>query len=74
MVIMVIDRSASTMRRFKMVQKQLKHTMLLSIHKEITDKLDLTDIANMFGERNNEKQRFFGVSCKEKSKLAITLL
>ena len=52
-----------------MTQEQLSHTMLLSIHKENTNKLDLIDIANMFCERNNERLPAFGVFQKAGLKL-----
>ena len=71
----VSEKTASMMRRFRnglrsrMRQDWLNRTSLLSIRKEDTDKLDLVDIANMFCERNDERQRVFGVFWKQDLKL-----
>ena len=48
-----------------MTQEHLNHAMLHSIEKESTDKLDPIEIVNMFCERNEERQRVFGVFYKE---------
>ena len=50
----VSQRSASAMRRLKnwfrstMSQERLNHCMLLSIHKEKTDEINLKNVANVF--------------------------
>ena len=55
-----------------MIQKRLNDAMMLSIHKESTDKLALTDIANMVCEIKIAKD--FGVFSKEDcKKLPIAL-
>ena len=71
----VSERSTSTMRRIKnwlhstMSQERLNHVILLSIHKERTDKIDLTAIANMFFEENDKRQCLFRAFCIEDLKL-----
>ena len=47
--------------------------MMLLIHKESTDKLYVIDITNMFCEKNDERQRVFGVSYKRRLKVVINL-
>ena len=56
----VSERSASAMCRIKnwlstMSQERLNHCMLLSIHKEKTDEINLKNVANVFCEANEEK-------------------
>ena len=46
-----------------MPQKILDHCMLLSIHKERTDKMNLKNVANMSCEANEERRRTFGIFC-----------
>ena len=46
---------------------------MLLIHKERTDKLYLIDTTNMFCEKNDERQRVFGVSYKSKVVISLTL-
>ena len=58
----VSERSASAMRRLKnwlrstMSQERLNHCMLLSIHKEKTDEINLTNVANVFCKANEERR------------------
>ena len=65
----VSERSASSMRRIKdwlrskISQKRLNHCMLLSIHKEKTDKINLKNVANVFCEANEERIYIFGIFC-----------
>ena len=65
----VIERSASSMRRIKnwlrstMSQERLNHCMLLSVHKEKTDEINLNNVANVFCEANEERRRTFGIFC-----------
>ena len=47
--------------------------IMLLIHKERTDKLYLIDTTNMFCEKNDERQRVFGVSYKRRLKVVIGL-
>ena len=62
----VYESSSPTMPSIKiyyaapLTQERLINTTLLSIHKQSRDKLDLTDIANMFCEKKNGRQRVFG--------------
>ena len=48
------ERSFSAIRRLKsylrstMTQERLNHLMMLHIHKDITDSIDLSDVANDF--------------------------
>ena len=58
----VSERSASAMRRLKnwlrstMSQERLNHCMLLSIHKEKTYEINLSNVANVFCEANEERR------------------
>ena len=67
----VSERSTSAMRRFKnclrstMSQERLNHCMLLSIHKEKTDEINLKNVANVFCEANQVRRHTFGVFCDE---------
>ena len=67
----VSERSASTMRRIKnwlrstMKQERLNYCMLLSIHKEKTDAIDLVNIANEFSTRSESRLRTFGTFSNE---------
>ena len=67
----VSERSTSAMRRFKnclrstMSQERLNHCMLLSIHKEKTDEINLKNVGNVFCEGNEERRRTFGMFCDE---------
>ena len=63
----VSERSASAMCRIKnwlrstMSQERLNHCMLLSIHKEKTDEINLKNVATVFCEANEERRRTFGI-------------
>ena len=61
------DGIFSTVRRVKNYlrsttkDKRLKNLMILSVHKEITHKFDLIDIANNFVRRKDNRRKVFGV-------------
>ena len=65
----VRERSASSMCRIKnwlrraMSQERLNHCMLLSIHKDKTDEINLKNVANVFCEANEERRRISGIFC-----------
>ena len=65
----VSERSASALRRLKvylhttMSQERLNHCMILLINKEITDKLNMTDIGNQFASALNDWQNRFEKIC-----------
>ena len=67
----VSERSASAIRRIKnwlrstMSQERLNHCMLLSIHKEKTDEINLKNVTNVFCEANEKRRRTFGIFCDE---------
>ena len=60
------ERSFSAMRRIKsylrstMSQGRLNHIMVLSVHKDLTDKLNLVDVANDFVSASENHLRVFG--------------
>ena len=60
------ERSFSLARRIKtwtrstMSQKQFNDIAILTIHKELTDSLDLLSIGNEFVSKYNERKRTFG--------------
>ena len=60
------ERTFSTLRRLKnflrssMAQPRLNHTVLLHIHKERTDSLDLLEIAKSFVSVNDRRRFYFG--------------
>ena len=60
------ERTFSAMRRVKsylrstMTQERLNHLMILHVHKELTDKLDLISVANEFVQNSENRQRTFG--------------
>ena len=62
----VIERSCSALRRTKtwlrttMTQKRLNNCMLLHVHKEKVDNLNIIDIANEFGCANESRLSTFG--------------
>ena len=43
-----------------MRQDRLNHVMVLNIHKEQLDKLDLIAVANEFVSESEHRKRFFG--------------
>ena len=65
------ERSFSAVRRLKtylrssMTQQRLNHLMLLHIHKEHTNNLDLIDVANDFIDGNEHRKNFFGLEFKQ---------
>ena len=65
----VSERSTFSLRRIKnwlrsaIPQERLNHSMLLSIHKEKTDLINLEHITNVFCEVNEERRRPFGIFC-----------
>ena len=61
------ERSFSTARRLKsrlrsrMNQERFSDLTVLNIHKERTDRLSTTDIANEFTDRNTSRKRNFAI-------------
>ena len=43
-----------------MTQERLNHVMILNIHMELVDAIDLTDIAMEFASANQSRQQTFG--------------
>ena len=62
----VSERSCSALRRVKtdlrntMSQSRLYHCMILNIHKDQVDKMNLTDIVNKFCWNNESRQTYSG--------------
>ena len=62
----VSEHSCSALRRVKtyprntMSQSRLNHCMILNIHKDQVDKMNLIDIANKFCWNNESRQTYFG--------------
>ena len=62
----ISDRSFSSLRRLKtylqstMGDKRLQNLMLLHIHKELTDSINLVDVANQFVEKCDKRKKMFG--------------
>ena len=62
----VSERSFSALRRLKtylrstMTQSRLNHLMVLYIHRELTDKLNLTTVANDFVSGSEHRSTLFG--------------
>ena len=60
------EQSFSAMHRVKsylrstMTQERLNHVMILNVHKELADAIDLTDIAKEFASANESRQQTFG--------------
>ena len=60
------DRSFSALRRLKnylrttMSQKRLNHLIVMHIHKERTDQLDLSNIAKEFVSLNERRKSYLG--------------
>ena len=60
------ERSFSTLRRLKnylrstMTQKRLNHVVLLHVHKQQTDQLDLSEIASQLISANDRRRVSFG--------------
>ena len=59
-------RSFSAMRRVKsylrstMTQERINNLMILNVHKELTDEIDLTDIAKEIISGNESREKVFG--------------
>ena len=62
----ISERSFSSLRRVKtylrstMNQDRLNHLMILNVHKTLTDKLNLIDVANQFVEDSEHRLALFG--------------
>jgi hypothetical protein len=62
----VSERSFSAMRRLytycrtNMSQNRLNHTMVLHVHKEKTDALNMIDVANEFVQGSSHRENIFG--------------
>ena len=60
------ERSFSSLRRIKtylrstMTEQRLNNILLLHTHKQMTDALDLTEIAHSFVSSNERRTEFFG--------------
>ena len=60
------ERSFSTLRRMKMylqstmTEERLNNVMILHVHKDETDALDLREIAQFFVSANSRRTDFFG--------------
>ena len=60
------ERSFSTLRRLKtylrnsMTQQRLNNLMVLHVHKDLTDRLDLASIVNEFIGESEHRTKFFG--------------
>ena len=46
-----------------MTQQRLNHCMILHVHREETDKLNLIEVAKEFVEKNDRRKQFFGQFC-----------
>ena len=61
------ERTFSVLRRLKtylrtdMSQKRLNNALLLHVHKDYTDKLDMIKIANDFVQSNERRRRYFDI-------------
>ena len=62
----VSERSFSALKRVKgylratMGQNRLKHLMFLHVHSELTDKIDLVEVANRFAGNIDARKKLFG--------------
>ena len=62
----VSERSFSALKRVKgylratMGQNRLKHLMFLHVHSELTDKIDLVEVANRFVGNIDARKKLFG--------------
>ena len=60
------ERSFSALRRIKtylrstMTQARLNHIMIMNIHKNLTDELDIVQMANLFIADHPHRQEIFG--------------
>ena len=53
-------RCIKTYLRSTMSQQRLNNIMLLNVHKDLTDGLDLPTVARQFVDANERRRRFFG--------------
>ena len=44
-----------------MTEKRLNNCFLLHVHKELTDSINVTDVAVEFTNANDERTRYFGI-------------
>ena len=49
-----------TYLRSSMTEQRLNHCLLLHVHKELTDSLDLISIAKEFVGLHDERKKYFG--------------
>ena len=67
----VSERSFSALRRVKtylratMAQEMLKHFMVLHVHKDLTDKLNLNGTGNQFVGQSEHRLALFGSFSKK---------
>ena len=60
------ERSFSAMRRVKsylrstMTKERINNLMILNVHKELTDEIDLTDITKEIISGNESREKVFG--------------
>ena len=65
----ISERSFSALKRVKgylratMGQNQLYHLMLLHVHSELTDEINLVEAANRFVQNNDARKKLFGTFC-----------
>ena len=65
------ERSFSALRRIKtylratMTQQHLNHLMILHVHKNLTDDLDLVAVANNFIDGSDHRKHYFGSEFKQ---------
>ena len=65
-MLLVRVRSFSTLHRIKtylrstMSQSRLNHLMILNIHQELTDRLNLIEVANDFVFEHEHRKQIFG--------------
>ena len=61
------ERSFSAMRRIftylrsSMTESRFNNCFILHVHKELTERINLEDVAKEFISRNDERVRYFGV-------------
>ena len=60
------ERAFSALRRIltylrsTMTEQRLNNCLLLHVHKDLTDSLDLVDAAKEFTAKNSDRRKFFG--------------
>ena len=55
-----VVRCIKTYLRSTMSQQRLNNIMLLNVHKDLTDALDLPTVARQFVDANERRRHFFG--------------